>query len=217
MRVAAQIVSWVFLPLFMPIYALILVMYVPSQQDFLFNEDSLYVLLPEAKLALLYMFIIFSVIAPGLSFIILRRRNLISNIEIDDRTERGTPMIIMLVYCLVLYLLFMFKAANTVLPKYIYALPLSGVFVIGIFAIINRFKKISLHGAGAGILSGFIFAYCAEQLYYKFWLLVTVILVSGLVLSSRLYLKKHSQFEVLLGWFLSAAITFALNYYYPSA
>jgi hypothetical protein len=216
MKITAHIISWIFLPLFMPIYALILTMYLPSQEDFLFNQNSLYNLLPEAKLALLYMFIIFSVLAPGLSLVILRRRNVISDIQIANRRERGTPMLIMLVYCLVLYLLFVFKAEDGALPKYIYALPLSGVFVIGVFAIINRFKKISLHAAGAGILSGFVFAYCAEQMVFEFWILLGVISISGVILSARLYLQKHSQIEVLLGWTLSFLFTFLVNYYYPA-
>jgi hypothetical protein len=163
MKIAAEILSWIFLPLLMPVYGLLIAMYVPSNQDFLFNEDSLYFLSDEAKTAVLYMFLIFSVIAPGLSFVILHKRKIITTIDMENQRERNIPMFIMLSYCLLLYGLFIFKAQNNILPKYIYALPLSGVFVTVVYTYINRWIKISLHGGGAGILTGFTFAYALEQ------------------------------------------------------
>lgn len=216
MKILAEILSWVFLPLFMPVYGLIIAMYIPSNPDYILYEDSLYWLNDSAKTAVLYMFIIFSVIAPGLSFVILRKRNIISTIDMENQKERNIPMFIMLSYCLVLYFLFILKAQNNILPKYIYALPLSGVFVTVIFTYINRWIKISLHAGGAGILSGFMFAYMANQMEFKFWILIAVIIASGLTISARLYLKKHTSTEVYTGWVLAFIMTFLVNFLYPA-
>jgi membrane-associated phospholipid phosphatase len=215
MKTLSHIISWVFLPLFMPMYGLLIAMYVPSNQDYLFNEDSMFFLTDAAKTAILYMFLIFSVLAPALSFIILRKRNIISTIDMESQAERNIPMFITLTYCLVLYFLFILKAQDNILPKYVYALPLSGVFVTASFTYINRWIKISLHAGGAGILTGFIFAYVAEQIEYQFWILIFVILASGITISARLYLKKHTQTEVYTGWLLAVLITFLINYLYP--
>jgi membrane-associated phospholipid phosphatase len=215
MKTLSHIISWVFLPLFMPMYGLLLAMYVPSNQDYLFNEDSMFFLTDPAKTAILYMFLIFSVLAPALSFVILRKRNIISTIDMESQAERNIPMFITLTYCLVLYFLFILKAQDNILPKYVYALPLSGVFVTASFTYINRWIKISLHAGGAGILTGFIFAYVAEQIEYQFWILIFVILASGITISARLYLKKHTQTEVYTGWLLAVLITFLINYLYP--
>jgi membrane-associated phospholipid phosphatase len=215
MKTLSHIISWVFLPLFMPMYGLLIAMYVPSNQDYLFNEDSMFFLTDAAKTAILYMFLIFSVLAPALSFVILRKRNIISTIDMESQAERNIPMFITLTYCLVLYFLFILKAQDNILPKYVYALPLSGVFVTASFTYINRWIKISLHAGGAGILTGFIFAYVAEQIEYQFWILIFVILASGITISARLYLKKHTQTEVYTGWLLAVLITFLINYLYP--
>ncbi|MFN5910087.1 MAG: phosphatase PAP2 family protein [Bacteroidota bacterium] len=217
MKVFSEIASWVFLPLLMPVYGLLIALYVPSDQDYLLNEDCLYLINDSIKLAVLIMFVIFSAVAPGLSFLILKKRNIISTIDMEDKRERSIPMLIMLVYCLMLYFLFLQKAPGGVLPKYVYALPLSGVFVTVSYALINRWIKISLHAGGAGILAGFLFAYSWGHMEYEFWTLVFPILASGITLTARLYLKKHTPFEVYTGWSLAFTGTFFVNLFYPIA
>jgi membrane-associated phospholipid phosphatase len=194
---------------------MLIVMFVPSNQDFLFNEDSMYLLPLQNKMIVIYMFFIFSIVAPGISFVILRLMNVITTIDMESRRERLIPMILMLTYCLILYFLFMLKAQNNMLPKYVYALPLAGVFVTASYTLINRWIKISLHGGGAGILTGFVFAYSFEQAEFKFWTLIAVVLASGLTIMARLFLRKHTPTEVYTGWSLAVVVTFLINFYYP--
>lgn len=215
MKIFSDIVSWVFLPLFMPVYGLLLAMYIPSNEDYILNEDSLYFLTDAAKQAILYMFFIFSVLAPGLSFLLLHKKKIISTIDMENQRERNIPMILMLSYCLVLYFLFIIKAQDNILPKYVYALPLSGVFVTVTYTVINRWIKISLHAGGAGILTGFLLAYASAQVEFETWILIAAILASGLTLTARLYLKKHTQLEVYTGWSLAVLLTFLVNTLYP--
>jgi membrane-associated phospholipid phosphatase len=215
MKIFSDIVSWVFLPLFMPVYGLLLAMYIPSNEDYILNEDSLYFLTDTAKKAILYMFFIFSVLAPGLSFLLLHKKKIISTIDMENQRERNIPMILMLSYCLVLYFLFIIKAQDNILPKYVYALPLSGVFVTLTYTFINRWIKISLHAGGAGILTGFLLAYAFAQVEFETWVLIAAILASGLTLTARLYLKKHTQLEVYTGWSLAVLLTFLVNTLYP--
>ena len=217
MRLTAHLLSWVFLPLLMPIYGLLLAMYAPSEPLITSYFESLYYFPQEAKEAILYMFFIFSALAPGLSFYLLKKRKVINTIDMENQAERTIPMFIMLAYCLLLFLLFRYKFPNAQLPKYIYALPLAGVFVTITFTLINRWIKISLHGGGAGILTGFIFAYALDQLYFQFWVLIFAIVASGLTIAARLYLNKHTPKEVYTGWSLAVLITFLVNYFYPIA
>ena len=85
MRVLAHTISWLFLPLLMPIYAITTAMYIPSVETSFFQQDTLYWLNPNFKLVVLAWFAIFSFLAPGLSLLILRYSKSISNIEIDNR------------------------------------------------------------------------------------------------------------------------------------
>jgi membrane-associated phospholipid phosphatase len=199
----------------MPVYGLLLAMYIPSNEDYILNEDSLYFLTDAAKQAILYMFFIFSVLAPGLSFLLLHKKKIISTIDMENQRERNIPMILMLSFCLVLYFLFVIKAQDNILPKYVYALPLSGVFVTVTYTFINRWIKISLHAGGAGILTGFLLAYASAQVEFEMWILIAAILASGLTLTARLYLKKHTQLEVYTGWSLAVLLTFLVNTLYP--
>lgn len=215
MKILAEILSWVFLPLLMPVYGLLIAMFVPSNQDYFFNEGSLFFLTLQGKVAILYMFIFLSVIIPGLAFVFLKKQNIITTIDMESQRERNIPMFIMLSCCLILYFFFVIRFQDLVIPKYIYALPLSGVFVTVTYTYINRWIKISLHAGGAGILTGFLFAYAVEQMEFQFWILIFAIIASGLTISARLFLKKHTQREVYTGWIFAVVMTFLVNYFYP--
>lgn len=216
MRIFSQIISWIFMPLLMPIYALLLVMFVPSNIDFMQNDQCMYAMDLQFKKAFLYMFLIFSVLAPGISFLLLKRSGIIGSLEMDERRERFVPILVMAIYCLVLffYVLYLIDANRLIVPKFIVALPLSGAVVTTLFLIANRWKKISIHAAAAGILTGFVLAYILHQVEYQLWVFTLSIFISGLVMSARLYLQKHTFSEVLIGWCIGSFFTFAINYLY---
>jgi membrane-associated phospholipid phosphatase len=213
-RALSHFFSWIFLPLLMPTYGLLLTLYIPSQQ-FNLDKDSLYLLNPDLKKQLLYLFFTFSALAPGISFFALHKRQIISTIDMENQRERNIPLIIMLAYCLVLYLMFVFKAPDNVLPKYFYALPLSGALVTGTFMFINRWIKISMHAGGAGILVGYLMAFAKQQMHFEFWIIIAAVVASGLTIASRLYLNKHRPIEVYSGWTLAVLITYFCNDLYP--
>lgn len=174
----------------------------------------MYLLPDQAKSALLYMFLIFCVIAPGLSFNLLLRRKIIDTIEMETTKERSIPIILMFLYCIMLYVLFIVKSGEGILPKFVYALPLSGAIVCAVYFFLNRWKKISIHGAGAGILVGFILAYIILHEEFELWMFALTLIISGLIMTARLYLQKHTFFELVFGWCVGLAITFGVNYFY---
>lgn len=214
MQLSARIISWVFLPLFVPMYVLLMTLYIPSNQDYYSNHDCLYLLPSDYKWGLIYMFAIFSTIAPGLSYIALYSTKIISTVEMDDRRERTLPILIMFFYCMALYGVFMFKVGGDILPKFILALPLSGALVTALFAVMNRWRKVSIHSGAMGIASGYLIAYMVQHAEYAFWMLPVAIVASGAVMSARVYLGKHTMFEVVAGWVTGTLITFAINYFY---
>lgn len=204
------------MPLLMPIYALLLVMFVPSNIDFIQNNQCMYAMDIQFKKAFLYMFLIFSVAAPGISFLLLKRSGLIGSLEMDERRERFIPILVMAIYCLVLffYISYLIEINRLIVPTFLIALPLSGAVVTTVFLIVNRWKKISIHAAAVGILTGFVLAYILHQIEYQLWVFILSILISGTVMSARLFLQKHSFSEVLIGWCIGSFVTFAINYWY---
>ncbi|NVK65671.1 MAG: phosphatase PAP2 family protein [Flavobacteriales bacterium] len=214
MKIASQIISWLFVPLFTPVLGMMLVMFVPSHQDIL-NEDSLYALIDAQKWQVLYHYFFFCMVVPGLSLLYLRSIGVVSTIEVDNRRERSIPILVMFASCLGLYLLHIFMIpAEIEIPKFIFSYPLAGAIVTVIFFFQTLWKKVSLHAGGMGIMSGFIIAYVAEMQSFEMWIVVFAIITSGLVMSARVYLEKHTLLEVVIGWFTGTFVTFAVNYYY---
>ena len=214
MKIFAQVISWLFLPLFIPIYALALAMFVPANQDFFFNLDCMYTMTVTQKWSLIYVFFLFLTALPGVSYIMLYRTRYISSLEIENREERFVPIILMAVYCISLYFLILYKVGAGSISKFALALPLSGFIVSIVSLFLNKWKKISLHTGAAGMLLGFILAYAMQHAFYEFWIIIVAVLICGLVMSARMFLGKHSLTESLLGWLAGTLITFVVNFYY---
>ena len=75
--------------------------------------------------------------------------------------------------------------------------------------------KISLHAVGVGIFSGFILAFAHNQIEFHYGLIVISILCSGCVLSARLYLNKHTPYQVYSGWILAFLTTYLCMVWLP--
>ncbi|MFT6983281.1 MAG: membrane-associated phospholipid phosphatase [Crocinitomicaceae bacterium] len=214
MKVVSQISSWVFLPLLMPMYALLAAMYIPSDQDYIFNNDCMFLMYDQNKFVVLIYFALFGIVFPGISYLIMRASGMISTIEMDDKSERNLPILITLAYCTALYVILVMKFSGLHAPKYIFGLALSGIAVAMAQFFLNIWKKVSIHAAGAGIAFGFLFAYALGHAEYHLGIVIFPLLASGIVMSARLYLKKHDLIEVTVGWFLGAFLTFTITYLY---
>ena len=162
MKLSSQIISWLFVPLITPVFAVLLVMYVPSHQDVL-NEDNLYVISTQHKWQIFYYYFFFCVVVPGLSLLYLKAIGVVSTIEIDDRRERSLPILVMFCSCLGLYLFHSYAIPKDLgFSKYVYSYPLAGVIATAVYFFQTLWKKVSLHAGGMGIMSGFLMAYAAE-------------------------------------------------------
>lgn len=214
MRQLAKAISWIFLPLFMPIYGLLLTFYIPSQ-EFDISKPSMFEMTDGLKAQILFLFLVFVTIAPGVSFVLMYKRGLLSSVEMEERKERLFPLFIMLSYCILLFFLFWKKAPNYFLPVYIYILPLTGGIVALICMILTTRFKISLHAAGTGIFVGYLCAFASNQIEFHSSIILLGILFSGCVLSARLYLNKHTPNQVYLGWGLAFLATYLCMIWLP--
>lgn len=207
----SHLFSWIFLPLLMPVYALLIVMFLPSSPIDL-SEISPYDLPINLKWVLLIVFSIFCFIAPGLSFYGLYRFKIITTLDMESRLERRIPLIIMLGYNLLLIWFIYQSDPQGVLPKVFLQLPIAGLLVTIVFTGITSWIKISMHAGGSGILSGFLYGYFMQQHNPSFVWVAISILMAGMVISARWYLGKHTFLELFLGYILSFALTFEVVY-----
>lgn len=211
MKTLSHICSWVFLPLLMPLYGLLIVMFSPYQKT-IGTRYSLFEMSDPMKWRFFAVFAALSCVAPGVSYVFLHRFKIISTIDMENRKERFIPLLIMFVYGLLLLFLFYKVDHKNLLPLALYALPLSGVVVTGAFMVLTGFFKISMHAGGAGILSGFIWVHFSQNLGLGFFWLAWCLLASGLTIGARWHLNKHSAKDLLFGYTLAFGITAACSW-----
>ncbi|NDB36469.1 MAG: hypothetical protein EB023_14265 [Flavobacteriia bacterium] len=202
----SQLISWVFLPLLMPIYGILLLMFVPFD-EIQSTQIPAFALPLNIKWIVVALFAMFSFVAPGLSFLLLFRMKVISTIDIENRRERFYPLIITLMYSVMLYWLLLQSDPDRFLPSYFSRLALSAVWVTVLFMAITKVYKVSMHTGGAGIFTGFLYAFFQQVHNPSIWWLCFALLVSGGVFAARWYLNKHTAGQLLLGYFLAFTIT----------
>jgi hypothetical protein len=200
MKNLSTAISWLFMPLIMPVYALLITMYIPSFESGFYQRNTLFFLSPDLKLAILALFGLFSFLAPALSLHFLKRSKIISSIEVDVQKERSVPMIITALYAAFFSWFLWNKTPEGILPLQVHLFPLGSFAAIIIALIVNGFEKVSLHGLGAGMFLAYIVSYYQLQIYYPLWIIFASTLLCGLILTSRLYLQKHSLKQVFLGF-----------------
>lgn len=212
MRLAAGIISWVFIPLIMPVLALLFAMYVPAELDYT-SYNSLYFLDGQSKFYFLYSFTVFAFVAPGVSILILRAAKVIQSIELESSAERFVPLFLTAAYSAMLLGLLIKLEQDVLISKHLIGLAIAGLVLSVVYGIINYWTKISLHAGGAGMLVGFVLAYSLEQSLLISWPIYVVIILAALIMMSRIYLGKHTPQQAYLGFVLGSFITFSVDYF----
>ncbi len=205
------VISWVFMPLTMPLIALLIVMNAPADVDFNTYLNSLKAIKSPIKLYFFNAFLLFGWVFPVLSLLILRLTKQIDSMELDNQKQRLAPLLLTGMYSLMLFIL-LFKFNKEIhLSRHLFALAGSGVVMSVIFLVINLKFKVSLHAGGVGMLLGFLFSYYLEQSLISLWPLYLVCIVGGLVIAARIGLKKHTNSELIVGFVLGFIITFIVD------
>lgn len=216
MKILAKLFSWLFVPLAAPVYALLIACFVPTTASGLFSIDNLFDYDIRIKTFLLLLFFIFSVGFPVLMLGYFKVTGVVSSWELERKEERRFPAVSVLASAITLYV-FLYKLdEKDTFPYVLFALALGSLIGVISSGLITFVWKISLHGTGMGLLTGFVFMYYKEMDIYYVEILPGVILLSGLVLSMRYYLKAHNLSQLFAGYFLgflSMIIGFIIHQY----
>jgi len=190
MRVLAQMVSGVLHPLCMPLLTLGLLM---LTDGYLMHRLGLF--------AYLFVLLLINTVAPAVSLWLLRRRGVISDLDIRNRSERPWPFLLVLAYYLMAYVLVVQSTAVAV-PVFYQQVLLSLVVAIASAWVVTWKAKISMHMlAQGGILAVYLHVAMMDHRWDLNW--VSVLLLSaGLVGWSRLRLGAHTAGEVYSGFVL---------------
>lgn len=175
----------------------ILIKFLPD----LFAPMNLHIMLLLLLLVFLTTFVI-----PVLSLLGLYTSNIISNIKLEKSEERKLPLIFITFFYAVTSFMFVDKLeVNSILLLMLVMVSVQ----VALLTIITFFWKISIHSAGIGGMTGFMLA--LAYLFPESNLLlplVILVLLSGLLLSARMYLNAHIPLEVYSGYAFGFILSF---------
>lgn len=188
----ARVLSMVFTPFYLPLVGLMAL--------FAFSYMSL---LPwQYKLMVLGLVYIFTILLPSVFIHLYRRYQGWDLIELGTRERRMVPYVIsILCYFGCYYLMTMLH-----IPSFMARILLAALLIQIVCAVINVWWKISTHSAAIGGVAGAIIAFSFLFSFNPNWWLCVILVVAGMVGSSRIILRQHSLAQVLTGFFVGLVL-----------
>ena len=187
-RFFAHVLSYVFHPLFIPLYVTWFLAFVhPSY----FSGFSV---LGKKKLLLLITINAFAF--PAITVLLLKALGFIDSIFLKTQKDRIIPYIASGTFFF--WTQYVLREQNYV-PRILVAF-MFGVFISSSAALIaNIYYKISMHAIGMGGLAGLFLVIMQQNTMLMTWPLSLVILLAGLVCTSRMIVSDHRPKEIYMG------------------
>ncbi len=194
-RFLAQAISYIFHPLFILAYMMLLL---NSVNGYLFEKTSFIILFVRI--------VQFTVILPLAGVFLMRGLGFMESVEMKDSKERIGPFIA----TGILYIWTYLNMANqTSVPPVFRAFVLGSAIALAGAFFVNIFSKISLHTVGMG---GFVAMMLITYVSYSHVnidsLLLSIIVIAGAVGSARLLLSAHEPNDILGGYLLGFVAQF---------
>ncbi len=195
----SNLLSWILVPLLMPVYGLMLAFGLSILDVAPFGMRVTFTLIVAG----------ICVVVPMLLILLLKFLGIIQDVGLNGRKERLIPYIITAV-CFAVTGWFM---ASKGAPSWLYLFFFGGAAATVVNTIINFWWKISAHAAGiAGVVALLIRIEkeSASQPELFFWLILTIGL-AGLLGSARVWLGRHTTWQVLAGYVVGFCAVFFLS------
>lgn len=190
----AKYISVIFSPFHFPILAFIPLLFFSylSYTPWLF------------RLSVLAMVYMMTLAAPRFCIYLYRKINGWTHHQIGERERRFVPYIISIIsYGALLY--FMYEMC---MPRYTLRIILCALIIQILCAICNIFFKVSTHAAASGAAIGILIAISPYFHFNPIWFICLLILINGLVCTSRLVLLQHKLRDTTIGTILGIVCGF---------
>ncbi len=181
----ARLLSWLFRPYYMPLVGFVA----------LFTLTYLRLLPAGYKIYVLVVVYVFTILFPQAGAWVYRKVNGWAAHHLRIRQNRSVPY----VWSIVSYMACWYLMHRMHLPHYMQGIIVSALMIQLVCAVINIWWKISTHAAGAGGIIGALVAYSVIFMFNPVNWLCVLILLSGAVGSSRMWLRQHTLSQVVVG------------------
>lgn len=192
---AAKVLSVIFTPFYLPLLglAILLAFTYLSLLPFMY------------KLTLLLAFWVFTVFVPTMLIRLYRRYQGWTLFELGNRERRVIPYVISIASYLLCY--YLMAAAHV--PHFMGSILIAALVIQVACALVNIYIKISTHMAAIGGVAGALAAFSLIIGFNPLWWLSLVLIVAGLVGTSRMILRQHSLSDIVLGFLVGTVCSFA--------
>jgi hypothetical protein len=150
------------------------------------------------KIMMLLIVLFFTLIVPLGFFLMRYKSGKISDINLTKRQQRTVIYIV----CVLSYMICLLALKRFFIELFFMVLFFCSVLSIIFLTVVNIRWKISAHACGMGILCGVVFSSSVFLRANPVLLFSMVILIAGLVTTSRLYLQAHTLNQVIAGFFV---------------
>ncbi len=201
LRLAAKIISYIFHPLFIPVY---IAWFLINIQPYLFASFSTL----EKTLALIRFLAVYTFF-PLISVLLLKALGFIDSVYLKTQRDRIVPYIICMIYYFSLWFVLHRQPEN---PAAINLFTLA-IFIASIGGLMaNIYMKVSMHAISAGVMLAFMMLLAFSQ-EINFGVYLTIALfITGLVCTARFIVSDHTQKEVYVGLLIGVVSQLAANW-----
>ncbi len=191
LRWPALLLSYLFHPIFVPVYVLLFIVYVHPSYFSGFSAGS--------KLRTILILVQNAVFYPLFSVLLLKGVGFIQSVFLRTQKDRIIPYIASGIFFFWTFTVF---KENSVYPRIVPAFML-GVFLASSAALIaNIYFKISMHAIGLGGMLGIFIVIALGYSMLMTWPLSLALLITGFVCTARLLVSDHSPKDIYGGLFL---------------
>lgn len=191
LRVAAKIISYIFHPLFVPVY---IVAFLLGYQPILFSGFA-----PGAEFLLLIRFILLYTFFPLVTVLLARGLGFLQSIYLKTQKERIIPYVACGVYYFWMCYVVRNQPEN---PKEIVYLTIAIFITSSAGLMANIYMKVSMHAMSMGVLVMFMAVLAAGQATNYTLYASVAVLIAGIVCTARLIVSDHSSKEIYVGFFI---------------
>jgi hypothetical protein len=191
LRIAAKIISYIFHPLFIPVYLSWLIV---RTQSYLFAAFSSW-----EKTLFIIRFGVMYIMFPLVSVLLMKALGFIKSIQLKTQRDRIIPYVVSMIY----YWWMWYVLHNQPeFPKDCVTLSLA-IFLAsvgGLLANINM--KVSMHAMAAGVMAGFVMLLgFSQDVSFGVYISLSVLL-AGIICTARLIDGNHTTKDIYWGLFI---------------
>lgn len=191
LRIASKIISYLFHPLFVPVYVGWFLIY----EVRLFNDRTDW----QRKIILMQFFIYYTFF-PLMTTLLSKALGFVQSVYLKTQKDRILPYIV----CEIFYFWAWYVFRNIHFPKEVVFFALGIFLACSLGLIMNSYMKISMHTLSMGVVCAFfLLAGLLGANSYGIFISIAF-LAAGVTATARLIVSNHTQKEIYFGFFAGA-------------